>query len=363
MNDGLKSDVKEKSEVYLCENCGGNMEYDIQSEKLKCPYCDTIVEIVDEKNIKEYSFADVDLHEKNSDWNNEVEVLKCESCGAETVADKHATAVICAYCGSSHVLNVKQTAGIKPEGVIPFKIDRNKAQELSSTWFKRRWLAPNDLKLLYQSEKLQPVYVPYWTYDADTYSTYTGEGGQNYYVTVERDGKKYQELRVRWYRVNGRINRFFDDVLVNASSNYNDSLMNAVEPFHTGALKSYTPEYLSGYTAERYSKGVKSCFETAKMKMQSVLVSDATTQILKRYDQARFVQVSTQYSNVTYKHVLLPVWSAYYDYKGKKYQYLVNGQTGEVQGDAPYSWVKITLIIILITIICVAIYIYSNHGG
>ena len=346
------------ADVYICESCGGKMEYDIKSKMLKCPYCDTSIEIEDDGEVKEYSFDDVCDVDTASTWDNEVEVVKCESCGAETVVSKEVTAISCAYCGSSHVLSSKQTAGIKPEGVLPFLIDRNKAEEISKKWFTRRWLAPNDLKVLYQSERLQPVYVPYWTYDADTSSRYRGQGGENYTVTVERDGEEVTETRTRWYSVSGHIDRFFDDVLVNASNNYNEGLMNSIEPFNTKELKSYKPEYMSGYSAERYSKDVKGCFDTAKNKMQTIIKEDARKQILRSYDEAQVTSVSTNYRNVTYKHVLLPIWSTYYSYKNKKYQYIINGQTGEIKGQTPYSWVKITILIILAIIVFIIIYNY-----
>ncbi len=347
------------ADVYICESCGGKMEYDIKSKMLKCPYCDTSIDIEDDGEVKEYSFDDVCSVDTTSTWDNEVEVVKCESCGAETIVSKEVTAISCAYCGSSHVLSSKQTAGIKPEGVLPFSIDRNMAEEISKKWFSKRWFAPNDLKILYQSEKLQAVYVPYWTYDSNTYSRYRGKGGKNYTVTVERDGKQVRETRIRWYSVSGNVNRFFDDVLVNASNNYNERLMNSIEPFNTKEIKSYKSEYMSGYSAEKYSKDVKGCFNTAKNKMQTTIREDARKQILRRYDHAQVISISTDYRDVTYKHVLLPIWSTYYSYKDKKYQYIINGQTGEVKGQTPYSWVKITGLVILAIVIFIIIYNYS----
>ena len=346
-----------KSEVYLCSACGANMQYDISSKSLKCAYCGNTEEIIDEGEIKEYSFYHIEEDEVNSKWNDEVTVVKCESCGAETVADKAATAIKCSYCGSSHVLDSKQTAGIRPEGVIPFSIDGYKAEELIGNWMKKRWMSPNDLKHLYQSDKLQAVYVPYWTYDANTYSSYHGRGGEVYYETeTDDEGEEHTVERVLWYSVSGIVDEFFDDILVNASNNYNQSLMNSIEPFNTQAIKSYNPQYLSGYLAERYQVGVKECFSFAKSKMEVSIESLAREQILRRYDRAEISSINTNYSNVTYKHVLLPIWSAYYMYKGKKYQYIINGETGEVQGQAPTSWVKVTLLIIVAIIIFVVIY-------
>ena len=351
---------KEEVEVFTCENCGGNMIFDIKSQSLKCPYCETEVKIDNSGDVLEYDFSNVSRLEAQSDWNEEAEVIKCESCGAETVVDRQSTAIHCSYCGSSHVLKTKQSAGIKPEGVLPFKIDKHQAMEEMSRWMKRRWLAPNDLKLLYQSDKLQAVYVPYWTYDAQTYSTYTGQGGRYYYETREVNGKKETIQKIRWYPVNGQLHEFFDDVLVNASAHYSDQIMSGVEPYNTDRIEPYKPEYLSGYLAERYYLGVSEGFSCANQKMVRELESMAHHEIMCRFDTARNVVVRTQYQNVTFKHVLLPIWCANYDYKGKNYQYIINGETGRVHGTYPYSLVKITVLIILGALALYLFFVYFN---
>ena len=339
---------EEVSEVYICSGCGGNMEYDISSQKLKCPYCGTDMDIKEESSlIKEYDFNDIMDREANSEWNNEVDVIKCESCGAESVVEKHQTALYCSYCGSSHVLESKQSAGIRPEAIIPFKIDIHRTKDLFDKWVGRRWLAPGNLKKLYQSDKLKSVYVPYWTYDADTYNVYTAQGGKVYYENVKRDGKTVRERKVRWYNVKGRFERIFDDVHVNASKNFDESLMRKIEPYKTVELEPYKPQYISGYMAERYSIGVVQCFEGAKRKMKDILTGEARELVLKKYDEVRDMKINTSYSDVKYKHVLLPVWTAQYDYNGKKYRYMINGQNGKVSGQSPLSPVKITLLVLL----------------
>ena len=229
-----------------------------------------------------------------------------------------------------------------------------------SRWVNHRWLAPNDLKLLYQSEKLQAVYVPYWTYDAKTNSTYTGLGGRYYYETREVNGKKETIQKVRWYPVSGHLYKFFDDILVNASTHYSDHIMSGVEPYNTERVQPYKTEYLSGYLAERYAIGVKEGFFSAKEKMNRQLNQMAQQEIMQRFDTTKNVVVRTQYQDVTFKHVLLPVWCANYDYKGKNYQYIINGETGRIHGTYPYSWVKITILLILGALVLYIFFVYFN---
>ena len=354
MNETNNEDIQ----VFTCDNCGGNLIFDIKSQTLKCPYCETEVAITDEGDVNEYDFSNVIELETQSKWNKEVEVITCESCGAETVVDKHVTALHCSYCGSSHVLKSKQSAGIKPEGILPFKIEKHQAVEELSKWMKHRWLAPNDLKILYQSDTLQAIYIPYWTYDANTLSTYTARGGRYYYETRVVNGKKEQIQKIRWYPVSGYIHEFFDDVLVNASQHHSDSIMSSVEPFNTDRLEPYRSEYISGYMAERYSLGVKEGFTFAKQKMQRELEAAARREVLHQYDTVSNINLHTRYENVTFKHVLLPIWTATYDYKGKQYQYIINGETGRIHGTYPYSWIKIMFLIALAITAIAFIFIY-----
>ncbi len=354
------TEQEENSQVYLCSGCGGNMEYDIAAQKFKCPYCGNEMDIQSDRAlVKEYDFHEMVKKEESLEWNQEVAVVKCDLCGAQTVVDKHETALHCSYCGSSHVLESKQSAGIKPEGIIPFKIDKHKANELFDKWIRSRWLSPNNLKQMQQSDKLISIYVPYWTYDAQTYNTYTAQGGEHYYVMVEKDGKQVQERRTRWHYVNGRFELFFDDVQVNASKSYEDALMNKIEPYDTKQVEPYKPQYLSGHGAERYSRGVVEGFDMAKDKMYRILVGEVQTRVRRRYDEVKDIRIDTVYSDVTCKHVLLPMWTAQYDYNGNKYRYMINGQNGKVSGRSPLSPIKVTLLVVLLIILLgVAAYFY-----
>ncbi|MGL4337221.1 MAG: hypothetical protein ACRCST_10040 [Turicibacter sp.] len=348
-------------EVFNCESCGGAMTFDVKTQALKCPYCESERVIEDARPVKEYDFSEVSSMEEKSSWNDEVEVIECESCGGQTVVERHQTAAFCSYCGSSHILKSKQNAGIKPEGILPFKIDQHQAHDVMEKWFKQRWLAPNNLKVLYQSEKLQGIYVPYWTYDAQTHGVYNGQGGRYYRVTQEVNDKKQTVTKVRWYNVHGSVSHFFDDVLVNGSEHFNNSVMAGVEPFNTiDRLELYKPEYLAGYQAERYSHGVKECFNVAKGKMQQQLEEDARAEVLMHYDTARGITVRSHFNHVKFKHVLLPVYSAQYDYKGKKYKFVINGETGRIDGTYPYSWVKIMLVVMFGILVVMRFMGYMN---
>jgi hypothetical protein len=239
---------------------------------------------------------------------------------------------------------------IKPRGVLPFALTENVAKDAMINWLGRLWFAPNGLQeYARKGRRMEGIYVPYWTYDADTKSNYTGERGTVYYVTVTvmRDGKpeRRQVPKVRWRAASGRVARFFDDVLVLASKSLPKKFTDALEPWDLAAMEPYAPEYLAGFRAEAYSITLEDGFVEARQIMDAMIERDVRFDI--GGDRQRIHNVQTQISDVTFKHILLPVWLAAYKYRGKTYRFVVNGRTGNVQGERPYSAIKITFAVIL----------------
>jgi DNA-directed RNA polymerase subunit RPC12/RpoP len=343
---------------YPCPGCGGNMIFDPETQALKCPYCESTQDIgVNKIEIKEYDFKTAE-DTAPTNWGSEKKVLQCKNCSGEVVMDAVETANSCAFCGSSYIVKNDHTAGIVPESLVPFKISQKKALEMFSKWIKKRYFAPRALKTNYQGQKLTGIYIPNWTYDSDTFSTYSAQVGTYYYVTQtyrENGQTKTRRVRkIRWSYTSGRYSRFFDDVLVNASQKIDEALMNKLQPFHLKELLPYSPKFLSGFVAERYSIGLKEGWGKARIKIDSSLRSEIRARI--HGDEVRNLNVSTSYSNIKFKHLLLPIWISSYTYNNKVYHYMVNGQTGEVQGRSPISPIKVTLLVTLILALCAAAY-------
>lgn len=349
------------NKIYYCENCGGVMEFDAASQSLKCPNCGTESRIKNEKEkIVEHSLTlhamqTIKASEKKS------QTMICKGCGAKIEVAATSTATSCPYCGSKYVLADKQEDAIIPDGVLPFQIDRNRVGELFRKWLKGRWMAPGELKHLYQQERLQGVYLPYWTFDAKTDAQYTAQGGRR--RTVSRkgpDGKIIQETVVNWYPTSGRIRHFFDDVLIAASKSLKQNLLERVGSFGLNQVASYSPEYFSGYNAEIYTVNLSDAHSDARRYMESNLEEMARQDVLRRYDEVRDVRVRISYLDETYKHVMLPVYATAYTYKGKKYHVLINGQSGRVEGDYPKSPAKIIAIIVGVLALLFLIYLFST---
>ena len=351
-----------------CPNCEGVMDFDPTTGGLMCPYCGYTEEIkasvnnsegeVDENSTKvaERSLEDAENIE-NCDWGVATKTVVCKSCGAHTVYDNQQISSECPYCGSNQVMDAGDEKTMAPGGVIPFKIDQKEASKRFEKWLKGKFFAPKAAKENSKAKNFNGMYLPYWTFDAVTKSTYTGEFGKDRRV---KKGDK-EEIITDWFRTRGRYDEDFDDELIPGTNQHNQFMLNGIAPYNTQESKVYKPEYVAGFGAERYSIGIKAAWEKAKAIISGKIKSAINSKILHEHnaDHVRNLNVKTAFSNITYKYLLLPVWIANYKYNGKVYQFMVNGETGKVSGKSPVSAIKVILTIAVIIAIFVLIH-YIN---
>ncbi|MCL1791239.1 MAG: hypothetical protein FWG40_07775 [Peptococcaceae bacterium] len=370
----------EQGETFSCPHCGGLLVFDISSQAVKCEQCDGLAEMMPTSPIQErvlvhgnrnYGSSTSDSpasEELDRVWQEQMSLIHCESCGNDIVVPQSDLVALCEYCGSSKVLAQKAAAGIPPDGVIPFTVDKHSAGESFRKWITRRFWAPRSLKRGFHENKLESVYLPYWTFDAQADAVYTARGGKVYYV-MEGIGENRRRVRkVRWYPVRGTISRFFDDILVNATKTPTrqgrDKLMARVENFGTQALLPFNTAYLSGFKAEKYTTTPEQGFEEAKTKMMASLKEQARREVLRYYDEISSLNVKATYSRTTFKHILVPFWLSSYWYMDKPYRFVVNAQTGKVSGEAPVSKVKVALAVAAGAIVLVlALMLYLNYSN
>ncbi|NLG37917.1 MAG: hypothetical protein GX549_07855 [Clostridiales bacterium] len=359
--------IEKKTDDFPCPSCGGNMHFDPESGNMRCQYCSNVVEFgKKDDEILEYDLFSAKAGEEDGDWGAKTISIKCQNCGAQTAVDKESIARFCAFCGSSHILKEQEVRGIAPESVIPFAITEKKARESFRVWIRKRFFAPNALKRENTAGSLAGAYVPYWTYDADTYYTFTAQAGDYYYVTQTRyvNGKRqtHQVRKIRWRLVNGSGQEYFDDVPILATRKMDGALVHRLEPFPFAQLVPYQPEYLSGFVAERYSVTLAEGWGAAKTEIRRRLESIVRRSV--RADEVRNIHIVTNYKQVLYKHLLVPVWISSYQYRGKIYQYVVNGATGKVSGRAPVSALKITVAVLLgLAAVALAVWLYMRFSG
>lgn len=362
----IETKTVEQTQVNQCSSCGGNTTFDPTSGTLKCPFCGTENDIEKTRqNAIEHDFLQA-LETEDHSWDDEKRVFKCENCGAETLLDKDKVADFCSFCGSSHITTSTHHAGIKPALVIPFQVSRDEAVDKFKAWMKKRYFAPSKLIQSYKLNKLAGAYIPYWTFDAQTNSSFIVQIGTYYYVTETRtvieDGKSKQVSeqvrKIRWRTESGHYREFFDDVLVKASRNVASGLIDKIEPFQLTGLLDYKTEYLSGFLAERYSIPLKEGWSDAKAIIDHRITDGIQGQV--RGDVVQVVSVSSDYKEITYKHILLPIWISSFHFNNKVYRFLVNGQTGKVSGKSPVSAVKVTIVSLIVIVIIVVILLLSD---
>lgn len=338
---------------FPCTRCGGKLEFAPGVLTLRCPYCGAENAIEGAHGVEgspEVEVHERDLHQTLADLHNSAEMVshesvKCDACAAEIHKPEHVTSLSCPFCGSNIVATATAARHIKPWGVLPFMFTRRQATDTFRAWLRSRWFAPNALKresLL--DAALSGVYVPAWTYDADTLTAYTGQRGDAYYVTVGSGKNRHTVRKVRWLYRSGVIRHDFNDVLVLASRSLPEKLAHQLEPWDTRSVVPYRDDYLAGFKAECYQIELQDGFVIAQGRMRDYIASLVRQDI--GGDEQRITSMDIDYRDVTFKHLLLPVWISAYRYRGKVYRFLVNARTGEVQGQRPYSWIKITLAVL-----------------
>jgi LSD1 subclass zinc finger protein len=370
--------------AFPCKSCGAKLSFSPGTTSLKCEFCGAVNEFAENATIVEELNLDAWLKKLEAEHEtHEQEHLKCKNCGGEQTLPANLYASACVFCGTPITSLSYAQRLIKPKSLVPFKITKLQAQDKWRAWIKGLWMAPNALKKYVQSDGgIKGLYVPYWTFDANTYTTYTGQRGDDRtesYTTTNSNGERVTETRTitDWTNVSGSVSYFHNDVLVAGSQStfgasagggaqannaaksaearqalaqfgsVGKALMTSfstkLRTWNTAELVPYQEEYITGFQAEAYSVDLKTAFAEGKQEI------DATVQSLVRQDiggdHQRISALNTQYSHLTFKHILLPMWISAYLFSGKTYRFVVNGQTGEVEGESPKSGWKIFFLV------------------
>lgn len=336
---------------FPCPQCGSVLRFDPAAQGLSCNHCGWTRAAADASpwaRLQELDYQAALRESTSKTETEETRILSCDSCGAATRLDPLLQASECPFCAAPLVDAAGAKRQIAPQGVLPFAISDREARAALQKWIESRWFAPSDLTERARSGRpLSGVYLPFWTFDADTSSSYDGQRGTAYYVTrtVTVNGKRQTRRvrKIRWRNVSGRVARAFDDVLVLASRGLPSRLTRRMrrQDWDLAALEPYRADFLAGFRAEVYAVDLEGGYTAACTEMDKVIRQDVRRDI--GGDAQRISAVRTDRRDVTFKHVLLPVWIAAYRYQGKPYRLVINGRTGAIAGERPYSWMKITL--------------------
>ncbi len=359
-----------RGRIFPCERCGADLEFSVGLQSLKCPYCGAVkqIEIPRDQEIVEQDLEAMLEHLKELKQQGDVDQtasgehqIRCDSCGGEVVFVGTLTSTTCPYCGSPLQRDKIHDAvrAIPVHAMLPFLVEKERAAENLRAWVGSLWFAPNEFKKYGANGKFSGVYLPYFTFDAVTFTRFAGDRGDHYWVTVSNGKETRQEMRTRWTSVSGQFQRFFDDVLVVAVKGQQPELLDALGPWPLDKCVPFTQEMLAGFFSRTYDIELGVCFREGRRRMEAAL----TSEVLQRIggDQQSITSQKTAYSALAFKHLLLPVWLLVYRYHDKAYRVAVNATTGKVYGERPYSWVKITFTVLGLAAIVAAIWAMSQR--
>jgi DNA-directed RNA polymerase subunit RPC12/RpoP len=344
---------------YHCPACGADAHWNPAKQALVCPYCGTVspAKLTASGEIQENDLVTAlrNAPSEERGWKTERISVKCQSCQAISVLEPSRVGQRCEFCGSAQLVPYEQIRPpITPGSLLAFKISEAAIRDAIRRWYGTRWFAPNALKSRAATDRVRGVYLPYWTFDAQAHSEWTAESGYHYYTTesyTDANGRTQtrQVQHTRWQPSAGEVDHFFDDELVAASRGVEENLLTKIEPFPTKELVPYDPGYLAGWIVEQYQVDLTVAVRKSHSQMQSEMQSLCAGQVPG--DTYRNLNVETQLTGETFKHVLFPIWLLTFDYGSKSYQVIANGYTGEIAGKHPLSAIKIILFTIAMIVV------------
>lgn len=329
------SDIQE----YKCPACGGALEFDAASQRMKCPFCDSEFDMEALKSkdeaLNEASGSSLDWGQSaGQEWSegetDGLKVYSCKSCGGEIVAEDNIGATSCPYCGNQVVMTGQFSGDLKPDYVIPFKIDKKAAKQKLKEYVSGKKYVPKLFRDENHIDEIKGIYVPVWLFDADVYAEihYTGRNMRHW----SDAGYDYTETET--FNVVRQGNISFEKIPVDGSEKMEDDLMESIEPFDFKDAVDFQSAYLAGYLAERYDVDEKQSIERANRRVEQS-TTDAFRKTVQGYNSVEKTAANLNLSNGRASYALYPVWILNTTYKGEHFKFAVNGQTGKMAGDMP----------------------------
>lgn len=359
---------------FSCPACGGEAQWNPARKALVCPFCGTTspaqaeLTTTGEEVIVEHDLVAAlrGIPDERRGWQAQKTAVRCQSCQAISVFDANRVGQRCDFCGSTALVPYEEIKeAFRPESLLPMKLSENQVRDSMRRWYGSRWFAPNKLKRMALTDIVKGLYIPYWTFDAQVHADWTAESGYYYYVTetyqdAQGQTKTRQVQKIRWEPSSGSLDHFFDDELVPASRGVHADMLRRIEPFPTKELVAYNAGFLSGWVVERYQIDLVAAAKAARDQMDEEMTSMCAARVPG--DTHRNLQVDTDYSGQTFKHILVPIWLLTYNYGARNFQVVINGYTGAIAGKYPKSWIKITLAALAVLAAAAVVFLLvQNH--
>lgn len=350
---------------FPCPNCNSELNYDADKSGLSCLHCNSIFPI----NIEKALIKEIDIESFRTlmfqvEKDNYQLDYSCSKCGKTNTVSSSLSFFECENCGNN-VINTAayQEKKVSPQGIIPFAVSKEKAMSAFNEWIGKGFWNDSDLKKMSLINNLKGLYIPFWTFDCTTFNQWSGQSGTYYYETeyyTDEEGNEQSKSvqRTRWYYKEGEFTHHSNDVLITDNQEIEQNLIDKIYPYHLDQLVPMDNSYLLGWNAKTYENKMEECYNLYKERVEEVITAMSAEDL--KDDTYADLQVTTTFSNETYKHIILPIWYCTYLFKGKNYFFIINGQTAKIYGDKPISVTKITFSIFLgIFIVSLLIFMFS----
>ena len=324
---------------FKCPCCDGAIEFDSTLQKMKCPYCGSEFEM---ETLQAYDTELNGQPSENMTWDTaaggqwqegETEGLRiytCNTCGGEIVADETTGASACPFCGNPVIMTGQFAGALKPDLVIPFKVDKKAAVAALQNHCKGKLLLPKVFKDENHIKEVKGLYVPVWLFDTDA------DALVRYRTTRIRSwsDSQYNYTETQHFSVTRGGGIGFENVPVDGSTKMDDTLMESIEPFHIGEAVSFHTAYLSGYLADKYDVDAEASIDRANERIKKS-TEEAFASTVQGYTSVIPVSSNIRLHNGRARYALYPVWILNTQWNGQKFTFGINGQTGKIAGDLP----------------------------
>ena len=323
---------------YKCPCCSGSIEFNSKSQKMKCPYCDTDFELdtlkAYDEELKNQPEDDMSWEKPTDDWatsgDNKLCLHICDSCGGEIIGDENTAATVCPYCDTPIIVKKQFSGMLKPDYVIPFKLDKKAAKEGFKKHLTGKRLLPKVFKDENHIDEIRGMYVPFWLFDANAKANMIYRG-----TKIRRwSDSRYDYTETQFYSITREGDIKFELVPVDGSSKMEDDLMESIEPFDFSEAKEFQTAYLASYVADKYDVEEDVAINRANQRIKQS-TEEAFSSTILGYMSVAKESGSVQLQNAKAKYVLYPVWILNTTWNGEKYTFAMNGQTGKLVGDLP----------------------------
>lgn len=342
---------KEETKSFTCPNCGANVGYDISTGGIACEYCGYVAPIKAVtlgRSADEFEFTLETISQSDRGWGVDRKILHCESCGGRLSLPESSISTSCPFCASNKVsLSKSPVDSLSPRFLVPFKITQEQLQPLATTWIGKGWFHPAELSARAILRRFIGIYLPFWTFDSTVDAHWRAQVGyektERHYNAREKRWETRTKIVWRWENGDVRLN--IDDLLVTGSDrdHINHRILNQLYPYNMGSLVIYKPEYLAGWQAQAYETTLTEAWETGKSSIREKARKACYKNIPTHH--VRNFSMSADFSEESWRYILLPIYLSSYKYEEKIFQLMVNGQTGAIAGQKPVAWWKIWLAI------------------